>query len=349
MIKIAKRFLAFCGAGILSLSLCACTSGQAKNNGLDISSADSDVTIDLGPDLSGEDFSDYRVGVSLANCTLNTYNSSYVQALNEAMAEYEVNTTVFDAFGDTGQQAAQIATLISMDVDLILLWPANSDTAVTWVQSINEAGIPVVTVNTDVSSEGEQYIQGYVGPSGVDEAYHTASQMVEDLEGMGSVIGFFAQDNYAPVMERRQGLKSAIAGTNVNLIEEYTNCTEQSIAATYMAEFLKKHAIGEIDAVFCYDDECALGVLEAMDAADRSGEVKVYVAATGTYDSLSYIEDGMIAATAIQSPIVDARTAVNHSLNLLLGNSLPEFHTYISTPIITSDNVNSLNLTPWSS
>ncbi len=347
--KKVKRILALCAAGIAAVSMCACTAYTGRSGTAIEATSDLEETIDLGPDQSGVDFSGYRVGVSLADCTKNTYNSAYVQALNESMAAYDVDTTVFDAFGDEGQQAAQINTLISMNVDMIILWPVNSDTAVTWAKSIHDAGIPVLMANTNISSDGVQYVEGFVGPSGVDEAYQTAEQMLEDLEGQGNIVAFFAQNNYSPVIERQRGLKKALSGTSVELIEEFNNCPQRSMAKSYMEECLKEHSIGEIDAVFCYDDDIALGVFDAMEEQDRSGEMKVYVSASGNYDIISYIEDGMVAASAIQSPVVDAKTMVNYALDLLQGNELPSFNIYITTPIVTSENVDSLNLTAWGS
>ncbi len=344
-----RRISALCAAVFAAVSMCACTASQGRSGMAIEATSDQGETIDVGPDHTGTDFSDYRVGVSLADCTKNTYNSAYVQALNEAMAEYDVNTTVFDAFGDEGQQAAQINTLISMNVDLLILWPVNSDTAVSWAKSVSEAGIPVLMANTNISSEGEQYVEGFVGPSGEDEAYRTAEQMLEDLEGKGNIAAFFAQDNYAPVIERQKGLSRALAGTEVNLIEEYDNCAQRALAKSYMEECLREYSIGEIDAVFCYDDDIALGVFDAMEDQNRTGEMKVYVSASGNYDIISYIEEGMVAASAIQSPVVDAKTMVNYALDLLLGNELPSFNVYITTPIVTSENVDSLNLTAWGS
>lgn len=347
--KITKQLLTLLGVGLLSVSLCACSLKQGQTNGIILDSSVSEELIDLGPDMTGVDFSGYRVGVSIAACTSNTYCSSYVQALNEAMSEYGVDTSVFDAYGDPGQQAAQIRTLIDMKVDLIILWPTNSDNAVSWVKDIHDAGIPVITANTNVSAEGEQYIEGYVGPSGIDEAYQTACKMLLDLEGRGNIVVLNGQDSYAPVKERRKGLKDAITGTKVSVLEEYSNCDKRSVSKTYMEECLKNHSIGEIDAVFCYDDEAALGAFDAMNDLDRNGEMRVYVSASGNYDILSYIEDGRVSATAIQSPIVDAKTTVNYALSLLAGNELPSFYNYISTPVVDPENVDDLKLTAWQS
>lgn len=344
-----KRFLVLCTTGMLMLSLSACGLRESKNSGIVIGSSAEESEINLGPDHTGQDFSGYRVGVSLSDCTSNTYCTSYVQALNESMQFYGVDATVFDAFGDPGQQAAQIKTLISMNMDLIILWPSNSDTAVNWVQSIHDAGVPVLVANTNVARDGEQYIEGFVGPSGTEEGYQTASRMLTDLEGKGNIVVLNGKDNYMPVRERRKGLKDAIVGTKINVIEEYSGTEERAISKTYMEDCLKNHPIGDIDAIFCYDDEAALGAFDAMSVMNRTGEIKVYISASGNYDIMSYIEDGFVAASSIQSPIIDAKTTVNYALDLLLGNPLPEFYNYISTPLVSPDNVNSLKLTPWES
>lgn len=347
--KRMKRFLSMLGLGIMCIALSACSVKGGKQNGIAISTSIGGEPISAGPDLSGEDFSGYKIGVSIADGTGGTYQAAYLQALNSYISELGVEAKVFDAFGDPGQQAAQIKTLTTMNMDLLIIWPSNSTAAVNWVQSVNEAGIPVVIANTCVDNDGEQFIAGFVGPSGVDEAFQTGEKMVEDLESCGNIVVINGQDDYAPVKERRKGLTDAIQGTKIQVIEEYNDEGQRSVAKTYMEQCLKKHSIGEIDAIFCYDDEAALGAFDAMKAMKRTGEMRVYVAATGNYDAISYIEDGSICATAIQSPIVDAKTTLGYALWYLLGNPLPDFYNYIETPVITCDNIDNLELTPWES
>lgn len=347
--NIMKRLCTLVGVGVLTIALAACGREYNRQNGIVFDSSDDSLFIDLGPDHTGEDFSEYRVGVSLSDCTSNTYCTSYVQALNEAMSEYGVDTTVFDAFGDPGQQAAQIKTLITMDVDMIILWPSNSDKAVSWVQTIQKAGIPVLMANTNVSPEGEAYVEGFVGPSGVSEGYATASRMLGDLEGTGNIVVMMGPENYAPVKERRKGLMDACATHDINIVEEYNGSSQRSIAKTYMEDCLKNHSIGEVDAVFCYDDEMALGVFDAMRSMNRLDEMRVYVAASGNSDILSYIQDGLVSASSIQSPVIDAKTTVNYALDILQGKPLQHFYNYISTPEVTTENVSNLKLSTWNS
>lgn len=345
--KLFMRISALFLACTLIFSLCACSGKSAKTGGIHFAPSEEDEAIQMGPELEGEDFSEFRIGVSLPDCTSNTYHVSYVQALNSYISELGVEATVFDAFGDEGQQAAQIKTLISMAVDLIILWPVNSDTAVNWVRSVDEAGIPVIMANTNVAPEGEAYSKAFVGPSGINEAYETANKMIADLSGSGNIVVINGQDNYEPVKERRSGLSKACSGSRVNIIEEYNNGGDRSIARTYMEECLRNHNIGEIDAVFCYDDESGMGAFDAMKNLNRTNEIRIYVAATGNYDAVSYISDGTISATAIQSPIVDAKTTLGYALWYLLGNKLDDYYYYIETPVITPENIDSLNITSW--
>ena len=116
-----------------------------------------------------------------------------------------------------------------------------------------------------------------------------------------------------------------------------------------MENYLVKYPEGEISAVFAQDDNGAIGAYNAVESAGRVGEFPIYAGATGDYGTISYIEQGLIAGTAVQSPVIDAQTALTWAVWMALGNELPAFYNYIETPLATPDNIASLNIAQWES
>ena len=106
-------------------------------------------------------------------------------------------------------------------------------------------------------------------------------------------------------------------------------------------------AAGEIDAVFTYDDNGAYGAWNAIEAAGRQDDVKIFAAAAGSYETLDYIRDGKIAATAMQSPRFDAGETLVMAIKLAKGEEPEEFYNYITTPVATAENVDDLGLEAW--
>ena len=101
--------------------------------------------------------------------------------------------------------------------------------------------------------------------------------------------------------------------------------------------------------MFAQDDNGAIGAYNAVESAGRVGEFPIYAGATGDYGTISYIEQGLIAGTAVQSPVIDAQTALTWAVWMALGNELPAFYNYIETPLATPDNIASLNIAEWES
>ena len=285
----------------------------------------------------------------MSNGSGDSYGTSYLNTLNSFAEDMGFELILLDAVGDVTKQTNQVQDLITQQPDVIVVWPVNSESAVTSVKAISDAGIPVITANTNVVESGEQYLEGYVGPSNVEEAKLTATQMVEDLGGEGNILFINGKQGYSTSDERKQGLEEAIEGTNIKIVEEQPDEGSREKAQQVMENYLVKYPEGEISAVFAQDDNGAIGAYNAVESAGRVGEFPIYAGATGDYGTISYIEQGLIAGTAVQSPVIDAQTALTWAVWMALGNELPAFYNYIETPLATPDNIASLNIAEWES
>lgn len=291
------------------------------------------------PDISAYDISEITIGFLMSNGSSDSYMTAYYNHLPVFAEEMGFNLIAMDAVGDVTKQTIQVQDMITLAPDVIVLWPMNSETAVTYVKAINESGIPCITANTNVVSSGEDYIEGFVGPSNVEEAYQTALQMIEDIGTEGNVFYISDKIGYSTTNERKQGFDNAIADTDIVLVDEQADEASRDKAQQIMENWLVTYGEGEIDAVFCMDDNGAIGAYNAVVAANRVGEFPIYCAATGDSGTLTYIENGYICGTAVQSPYIDSESALTYAVWIALGNELPAFYCYIETPIATPENL----------
>ena len=49
----------------------------------------------------------------------------------------------------------------------------------------------------------------------------------------------------------------------------------------------------------------------------------------------------------MQSPIIDAQTALDYAVRIAKGEEIAEFDNFMETPVATADNLDSLNIEPW--
>lgn len=168
-----KRLAAILLSGLMAVSLAACggeagsagesggttSEGSAGGSEEDSSSSSSggpaSATDSELPDISGEDLSGITIGFSMSNGSGDSYGTSYLNTLNSFAEDMGFELILLDAVGDVTKQTNQVQDLITQQPDVIVVWPVNSESAVTSVKAISDAGIPVITANTNVVESGE--------------------------------------------------------------------------------------------------------------------------------------------------------------------------------------------------
>lgn len=322
-----KRFLAALCASTMLISLTACAgSGEG--------------TADGG---SGDEI---VIGMTVNNTGADPYQTAYYDAAKAYAEEQGVTLNIMDPVGDVTKQQNQIQDLIGKNCDVIVLWPCNSEAGVSMAKQVSAAGIPIMTANTNIDESGSEYLECYVGPSNIEEGKLTAQQMVEDLGNDAKIVYIDGQVGYSTSAERHEGMMQGIEGTNIQVLEEQTGEGNREKSQQVMENYLVKYPEGSIDAVFCMDDNIAIGAINAMEAAGRT-DLKVYAAACGDYNTLQYIESGKLSGTAMQSPITDAQTAIDYAIRIAKGEEISEFNNFMETPVATPENVDSLQIEEW--
>ncbi|MFV0529565.1 MAG: sugar ABC transporter substrate-binding protein [Lachnospiraceae bacterium] len=331
-----KKVAAILGAVCMTTALLAGCGGQSTTSS----------STSAGTETQSQDAA-LKVGMVVNDGGADTYQTTYYTAAQEYAAELGIDLQLLDPKGDVTVQANQVQDLIGMNCDVIVVWPVNSETAVASVKAVSDAGIPVMTANTNVVESGEEYIECYVGPSNYEEGKASAEVMAEDLGNSGSIVEITGQNGYSTTTERSTGMTDLIAETDIELLDSQPADGNREKAQQVMENYLVKYAKGELDAVFCFDDNTAFGAINAIEAAGRQDDIKVYAAAAGDYATVSYVEQGKLSGIAMQSPIIDSQTALDFAVRLGNGEEITEFYNYIETPVATPENISTLELEEW--
>jgi ribose transport system substrate-binding protein len=265
------------------------------------------------------------------------------QGIQEEAKKQGIEVTVLDGQAKSQVQISQIEDSIAKKVDLIILAPANSDELVPGVKKANEAGIPVVTVDSVVSAGAD--IKASIAFNN-NEAGKVMAKYLIDTYGKGKVLELTgAPGTYHAILRGggfNEGMKASTDWTVITKNAEWSAEKSQNITADSLT------ADPDITAIFTHNDDMQRGVLSGLrqvGALKKPGE-QGYIASVGvdgTPEALQRIRDGKQAATINQDPFEMGSWAVKAAIDVLAGKEVPKQQLTPPT-LITKENVDDPNL-----
>ncbi|WMS41365.1 sugar ABC transporter substrate-binding protein [Acuticoccus sp. MNP-M23] len=285
----------------------------------------------------------FTIGITQNNVGVDSYQTTYEQAFIEAAgANDKVDTVVLDAGGDVARQIAQIEDLIQQDVDAIIIWPTNGEAVIPAVRKAKQAGIPVVVTNSNIAEPGFDFVASFSGPDNITQGRYAAEIMCDKFKAEGTeneaqIVQVSGQPGYTTAIERAKGFEDRLPEVcpNVTLMETQPGDWNREKSQQVMEAFLIKY--DDIDGVYAGDDNMGVGALNAAKAAGRAGDI-VFVGATNFAVGYDAMSAGDYWGSIYQSPVDDAKAALQTALDVLDGKDVP-FLNYFDTPKITQDNM----------
>lgn len=206
-----------------------------------------------------------------------------------------------NAEGDVGKQITDLNTLISQGVEGIVLIPRDSDAIVPGIEAANEAGVPVITVDT-AANGGEIYMN--IRADNVDMGTKACEQLGTAAGGKGTVLQLFGPVSTTPGFDRKKGFEDCMAENfpDMEIISKDTGW--ESAQAVDQAQTVLNTT--PIDAIFLASDSVMLaGVQTVLEGLDRwhpvgeDGHIPM-VAIDGSAPALQAIRDGYLDADISQ-------------------------------------------------
>ncbi|WP_338655396.1 ribose ABC transporter substrate-binding protein RbsB [Sporosarcina psychrophila] len=254
----------------------------------------------------------YKIGFSISTLN-NPFFVTLSEGAKEQAKEMDATLTVIDAQDDAAKQASDVEDLIQQGVDLILINPTDSSAVVAAVESANNAGIPVITV--DRSSEGGDVVSHIASDN--KAGGELAGQFLADLVGDGAkVVELEGIAGSSAARDRGMGFNEIVKG-KLDIVAKQTANFNRAEGLTVMENIMQANP--DIKGVFAHNDEMALGALEAIEAAGK--EVKV-VGFDATDDAVKSVEAGKLAGTVAQKPELIGKKAVEAAVLSLKGETV---------------------------
>ena len=226
---------------------------------------------------------------------------------------------------DVERQMQIIENLIETRVAVLCICPSGSKEIVPAVGKANRAGIPVIIVDDqiDESAAAEQgvWFDTYIGSDNV-EGGRIAGQYLVDASGRSARLALLEGiPGHQTGDARLRGFRDAIrSAPGVAVVASQTANWERDQGFTVFRNMLQAHP--EIDALFACNDVMALGAVEAIQAAGRTGRIRV-IGFDAVDDARKAIAAGTMEASVAQYPEAMGRIAIESAVKLIRGEPVP--------------------------
>ncbi len=277
------------------------------------------------------------IGVSIPAAThgwaggMNFFAQDAINRLEEVYPELDF---VLATASDPARQVNDIEDMVATrNISALVVLPFESEPLTAPVQAVADAGIWVTVVDRGLSVEGieDLYVAGDNPGFGRVSGEYMLSAMPEGgdivvFRGIASTI-----DN-----ERVDNFMAAIEGSNINVLAAEHGNWNRDTSFEVMQDFLSRFP--NIDAVWASDDDMALGVLAAIEAAGRT-DIRFVLGGAGMKEMIARTRDGdpMIPANVTYPPAMIA-TAIELTAVGLTSNAPVAGEFIIGSVLVTPEN-----------
>jgi ribose transport system substrate-binding protein len=272
--------------------------------------------------------------------TLN--NEYFITMVNGAQQKadelgIQLDIQAADQHASAAAQLTIVENMITSGVDGICIVPSSSEGLATALQRCEEAGIPVINIDTIISADVLEEVGMEIAFFGTDNYAGAASAgeyvVANFPEGTITAIltGMEGQQNAA---DRRNGFFDAAEGHIVVVAEQSANWeVDQGYTATQ--NILSGNP--DLELIFASNDGMAIGAVRAVEEAELSDQIQI-IGFDAITEALNLVESGDLLGTVAQYPAEMGILGVENMIKLINGESI-EMYINTGANLITSENV----------
>lgn len=290
---------------------------------------DEDLTV-IGMCQVGAE-SDWRVANSESMKAIFTEENGYHLLFDDARQKQE-------------NQITAIRKFIQQQVDYIVLMPISEAGWDSVLQEAKEAGIPVILVDRRVDVEDQSLYAAHVGSDFLREGQRAATwieQAFQEAEKPVRIIHIQGTLGSTAQLGRTAALEEALAAHEnwellVRLDGDFTQAKTYEVMTQYLSSLPGR---GEIDMVYCENDNIAFGALQALEeqgyTCGRQG-VNI-ITFDATRGALTECLNGRISLAVECNPLLGP--LVEEVIQTMEAGRTPEKHHYVEEQIFTTENL----------
>jgi ribose transport system substrate-binding protein len=226
---------------------------------------------------------------------------------------------------DVEKQMQIIENLLQTAPRALVVTPSGSREIASAIAKANRAGVPVIVVDTRVdakaAADNQLEVATFIGSDNYEGGRLAGEYLAKSTGGKARVAVLEGIPGHETGDSRLSGFRDAVKQhPGMTIVASQPANWERDLGFTVFQNMLQAH--GDINALFACSDLMALGAVEAIAAAGRSGSIRV-VGFDALDDARKMIEAGRMEASVAQSPRDMGRIAVESAARLLRGEPVP--------------------------
>jgi len=250
-----------------------------------------------------------------------------------------------DRLGVTLQvQAAEreidVENLIQTGIQALVITPSGSREIVSALVKAKNAKIPIIIVDTRVDAKAAAdagvKTETFVGSDNYAGGKLAGEYLVKAAGGKAHVGILEGIPGHETGDSRMRGFRDAVKGAaGVTIVASQPANWERDQGFNVFQNMLQAHP--DIDSVFACSDLMALGAVEAIAAANKTGKIRV-IGFDALDDAKKAIAAGTMEASVAQFPAEMGKAAVESAVKVIRGETLPA-DINVKLALVTKDNV----------
>ena len=259
------------------------------------------------------------------------------RGVDKADAELADVTTDFriDSDGTAAEQKRIVDDLLTKGIGGIAISPVDPENQTAL---INDAAGKAVVFTQDSDAPTSNRLC-YIGTDNVAAGRQAGALIKEVVPDGGPIMLFVGKLDARNAQERIQGIKEALAGTKIQILDVRTDDADTVRAKSNAADTLVRHP--EVKALVGLWSYNGPAILSAVKDANKIGKVQI-VTFDEADETLAGIRDGAIHATVVQQPYEFGYQAITKMAQALKGDKSfipPGKQIFVPTLVVNKSNV----------
>ena len=241
---------------------------------------------------------------------------------------------------DVEKQMQIVENLIQTGIQALAITPSGSREIVSALVKARDAKVPIIVVDTRVdekaAADAGVQTETFVGSDNYEGGKLAGEYLLQVAAGKARVGILEGIPGHETGDSRLRGFRDAVKATpGVAVVASQPANWERDQGFNVFQNMLQAHP--DIDSVFACSDLMALGAIEAIAAAGKTGKIRV-IGFDALDDAKKAIVAGTMAASVAQFPAEMGRVAVESAVKVIRGETVPA-QVKVKLELVTKDNV----------
>jgi ribose transport system substrate-binding protein len=241
---------------------------------------------------------------------------------------------------DVEKQMQIVENMIQTGIQALAITPSGSREIVSALVKARDARVPIIVVDTRLDAKAAAdagvHAETFVGSDNYDGGRIAGEYLAKATAGKAHVAILEGIPGHETGDSRLRGFRDAVKGApGISIVASQPANWERDQGFNVFQNMLQAHP--DIDALFACSDLMALGALEAIAAAGKTGKIRV-VGFDALDDARKAIAAGTMEASVAQFPSEMGRVAIESAVKVIHGEKIPD-DIKVKLDLVTRDSV----------